>query len=127
MTRGAQGQGQRFRLAKAAWEEQIVERAMHTALIGDYEVTITPGGEPALEIFHVVRGHTVVALGSADAGALRDLLATEQKRIRELAGYQLIFGAGGDLTFYSPNGTRACYLRADHAATLARYLRETGT
>jgi hypothetical protein len=95
---------------------------MQFDLIGEYEVTVTPGGAPALVVHHVIRGHDVAALGAADAAALRELLGVSQKRIRELGGYRLIFGGGGDLTVYTAAGARACYFTADQAARLAGLL-----
>lgn len=95
---------------------------MRIELIGDYEVTVSPGGAPALVIHHVVRGADVVALGAADAMELRELLATQQKRIRELGGYRLILGGSGDITLYAASGARACYLSADQAAALRKML-----
>jgi hypothetical protein len=91
-------------------------------LIGEYEVTVTLGGAPALVIHHVIRGHDVAALGADDAAELRELLTTQQKRIRELGGYRLLLGGGGDLTLYTASGARACYLTADQAAALGRLL-----
>lgn len=94
---------------------------MKIQLIGEYEVTYQ-GGEPALVIHHLVRGHDVASFGQAEAGALRELLGVRQRRIRELGGQQLILGAAGDLTIYGPGGARACYLNEDQAATLGKML-----
>lgn len=95
---------------------------MQLELIGEYEITYTPGGQPALVIHHLIRGHDVAALGAADSAELGDLLAVSQKRIRELGGYRVLFGDAGDLTLYTASGARACYLNADQAARLARLL-----
>lgn len=95
---------------------------MQVLLIGEYEVTYRAGGAPALVIHHVVRGHDVVALGAQEAAELRELLAVQQKRIRELGGYRLIFGEGGDVVFYDQAGRRACYLNGPDAARLGRAL-----
>lgn len=97
---------------------------MSIAIIGDYEVTYTDGGEPALVIHHVVRGYDAVTLAAAAAAELREFLAVSEKRIRELGGYQAIFGAGGDLALYAPGGRRACYLTPEQAAQLVRLLGE---
>lgn len=95
---------------------------MQTELIGDYEATFTPGGAPALVLHHLVRGADVVRLGDGELQSLRELLATSQKRIRELGSYRVILGAAGDLTFYDAAGRRACYLTGDQGARLARLL-----
>lgn len=95
---------------------------MQIELIGEYEVTVVPGGEPALVIHHLIRGYDVVALGAANAAELGALLAVQQKRIRELGGYRVLLGAGGDVSVYGPTGARACYLTPDQAAQLARLL-----
>lgn len=95
---------------------------MQIELIGEYEVTLSPGAEPALVIHHLVRGHDVVSLGAAATAELGELLAVTQKRIREIAGYRAIFGGGGDLTFYTAAGARACYLTADQAARLGQLI-----
>lgn len=95
---------------------------MQIELIGEYEVTVTPGGEPTLVMHHVVRGYNVVALSAGDADELAALLVTSQKRIRELGGYRVLLGGGGDLTLYAPNGARACYLNPDQSARLAHIL-----
>lgn len=91
-------------------------------LIGEYEVSYDPDGEPALVIHHLIRGYDVLRMDAAAAAALGELLGDEQKRIRGVGGYQLIFGAGGDLACYAPNGQRACYFNAGQAAQLAALL-----
>ena len=95
---------------------------MQIDLIGEYEATYTPGATPTLVLHHLVRGHDAVALDEAATAELRELLAVHQKRIRPLAGYNAILGAGGDLTFYTAAGQRACYLNGDQAARLARLI-----
>jgi hypothetical protein len=95
---------------------------MQIELVGEYEVTVVPGGEPALVIHHVIRGYDVVALGAADTAELGALLAVHQKRIRELGGYRVLLGAGGDVTLYAPTGARACYLNPEQAAQVARLI-----
>lgn len=95
---------------------------MQIAIIGDYEVTYSAGGEPALVIHHVVRGYDAVTLGAAEAAELGALLAVRQKRIRELGGYRLLLGAGGDMSFYDQWGRRACYLTEGQGERLARLL-----
>lgn len=95
---------------------------MQVALIGEYEVTYQAGGAPALVLHHVVRGYDALALGADDTAALHALLAVRQKRIRELGGYRVLLGAGGDLTVYDQAGQRACYLSGDDADRLARLL-----
>lgn len=97
---------------------------MQVALIGEYEVTWQAGGAPALVLHHVVRGYDAVALGADATAELRELLAVRQKRIRELGGYRVLLGAGGDLTFYDQAGRRACYLGGDDAGRLARLLEQ---
>lgn len=92
-------------------------------LIGEFELTYAPDSAPALLIHHVVRGRDVAALDRASVDELRDLLATVQKRIRRLPdGHQAIFGAGGDVALYAPDGQRACYFNPDQAQKLARFL-----
>jgi hypothetical protein len=91
-------------------------------LIGDYEATYEPGGEPALVLHHVVQGFDAARLSAAEAAELRELLAFSQKRIRTLGSYQAIFGAEGDFALYAAGGRRACYLTAEQAARLARLL-----
>jgi len=91
-------------------------------IIGEYEATCTPGGDPALVLHHVVRGYDAATLSPDVAAELRELLAVKQKRIRSLGPYQAIFGAEGDFALYQANGRRACYLTADQAAKLARLL-----
>lgn len=95
---------------------------MQFDLIGEYEATYTPGGSPALVLHHLVRGYDAVVLDAAATAELRELLAVRQKRIRPLAGYSAILGAGGDLTLYTASGQRACYLNEDQAARLARLI-----
>lgn len=95
---------------------------MQIAIIGEYEVTYAGGADPALVVHHVVRGYDVVRLGPEEADVLRELLSVDQKRIRELGGYRVILGAGGDLTIYDGAGRRACYLNGDQGAQLARLL-----
>lgn len=95
---------------------------MQVAIIGEYEVTYQAGGEPALVVHHVVRGYDAVTLGAAETGELRELLAVRQKRIRELGGYRLIFGEGGDIVFYDQAGRRTCYLDGEDAGRLGRML-----
>ncbi len=99
---------------------------MNIELIAEYEVSYRPEGEPALSLFHVVRGHEVARLGPAEVAELRELLSTVQKRIRSLGPYQLILGAGGDLSLYAANGARACYLNPDQARKLARMIGAAG-
>jgi hypothetical protein len=96
--------------------------AMKIEIIGDYEATYAPGGEPALLLHHVVQGFDAAALGAGEAAALRELLAVRQKRIRALGPYQAIFGAEGDFALYAAGGRRACYLTVEQAARLARLL-----
>lgn len=96
---------------------------MQTDLIGELEISYTPGAEPALVIHHLIRSRDVARLSAAEAVELRDLLAVAQKRIRELSGgHRLVLGAGGDFSLYTPDGQRACYLNPDQAARLARLL-----
>ncbi|HMQ31428.1 MAG TPA: hypothetical protein PKD53_11920 [Chloroflexaceae bacterium] len=95
---------------------------MQIVIIGDYEVVYSEGDDPALVIHHVVRGHDAVTLGAADAAELGALLAVRQKRIRELGGYRLLLGAGGDMSFYDQLGRRACYLTEEQGERLARLL-----
>ncbi len=95
---------------------------MQITLIAEYEITYQTQGEPALSIFHLVRGREVVRLTASEVAELRTLLAVTEKRIRSLGHYQLLLGAAGDLTFHSPNGQRACYLSADHVPSLVRML-----
>jgi hypothetical protein len=73
-------------------------------------------------LHHLVRGYDAVVLDAAATVELRELLAVHQKRIRPLAGYNAILGAGGDLTLYTGSGQRACYLNSDQAARLARLI-----
>jgi hypothetical protein len=94
-------------------------------LIAEYEATYRPEGEPALTLYHVVRGHDVARLSTAEVAELRELLAVSQKRIRSLGIFQLILGAGGDLSFYMADGRRACYLNPDQARQLARMIGAT--
>jgi hypothetical protein len=91
-------------------------------IIGDYEATYAPGGEPALVLHHVVQGFDAATLAAGEAAELRELLAARQKRIRALGSYQAIFGAEGDFALYAAGGRRACYLTPDQAARLARLL-----
>lgn len=98
---------------------------MSIALIGDYEVTWDPNSEPALVIHHVVRGYDAAVFDAETAMLLRDLLATQQKRIRTLGAYQAIFGAGGDLALYTSTHRRAAYFTNDQAARLAALLGST--
>lgn len=95
---------------------------MQIEIIGDYEAAYRSDGEPALVLHHVVRGFDAVRLDAASVAMLRELLAIEQKRIRELGTYRLIFGAGGDVAFYTTAGQRTCYLNPDQAARLLRLL-----
>lgn len=95
---------------------------MQIDLIAEYEVTFQPAAEPALALFHVVRSREVVRLTAAEVAELRELLAVEQKRIRSLGSYQLLLGAGGDLSFSLANGQRACYLNADQVQKLVRLI-----
>ncbi|NTW02198.1 MAG: hypothetical protein HGA19_13095 [Oscillochloris sp.] len=95
---------------------------MQFDLIGEYEVTYRREGEPALSFFHVVRDREVAQLATLAVAELRELLATDQKRIRSLGGYQIILGAGGDLSIYATSGQRTCYLNADQARKLARMI-----
>lgn len=95
---------------------------MQITVIGEYELTHQPAAEPALVIHHVIRGYDVVHLPAADVAELAALLGVRQKRIRTLSTYQLIFGDGGDLTFYTTAGQRACYFNADQAAALGSFL-----
>jgi hypothetical protein len=95
---------------------------MQVVIIGEYEVTYEADGAPALVVHHVVRGYDVVTLTTEEAVELRELLAVQQKRIRELGSYRVILGAGGDLTIYDQAGRRACYLSGDDAGRLGRLL-----
>ena len=95
---------------------------MQIVLIAEFEVSVRPNGEPALAFHHVIRDRTVATFELAAAQELRDLLAIEQKRIRVVGGCQVIFGAGGDLTIYSPNGQRAVYLNDFQAGQLSALL-----
>ena len=91
-------------------------------IIGDYEATYIPGGDPALVLHHVVQGFDAARLSAAEAGALRELLALSQKRIRTLGPYQAFLGAEGVFALYAAGGRRACYLTAGQAARLAGLL-----
>jgi hypothetical protein len=95
---------------------------MPIELIAEYEVTYRAEGEPALTFYHVVRGHDVARLAAAETAELRELLAVTQKRIRSLGAFQLILGAGGDLSLYTADGRRACYLNPDQVTHLARLI-----
>jgi hypothetical protein len=95
---------------------------MQIELIAEYEVTYREHGEPALALYHVVRGHDVARLSAPEVAELRELLAVTQKRIRSVGIFQLIFGAGGDLSLYLADGRRACYLNPDQAQKLARFI-----
>ncbi|MCS6882389.1 MAG: hypothetical protein RMK84_14230 [Oscillochloridaceae bacterium] len=95
---------------------------METIIIGDYEITYTPDGEPALVIHHVVRGYDAAVLDAAAVATLRDLLSIQQKRIRNLGKYQAIFGSGGDMALYTAAGQRSVYLNADQTVRLAALL-----
>ncbi|NJM09154.1 hypothetical protein HC891_27570 [Candidatus Gracilibacteria bacterium] len=90
-------------------------------LIGEYEISL--GGEPpALTILHLIRGNLAARFGGNEIAELRELLAVEQKRIRTLGSYQLIFGASGDMAVYHQNGQRNAYFNADQIAALRRFL-----
>jgi hypothetical protein len=90
-------------------------------LIGEYEITL--GGEPpVLEILNLVRGNAAARFVGDEVAELRELLAVEQKRIRPLGAYNLIFGASGDMAIYRQNGQRSAYFNADQVATLRRFL-----
>ena len=91
---------------------------MEIALIGEYECSLEGADERHLLIHHVPRGYDVVRLSGAAIDSLREELASIQKRIRALDGYQLIFGANGDLSIYGPQGQRACYFTTDQAQAL---------
>jgi hypothetical protein len=95
---------------------------MQITVIAEYEITRQPAAEPALVIHHVIRGYDVVHLDAAQLAELAELLTVQQKRIRTLGEYQLILGEGGDLTFYSGPGRRACYLNPDQATALGKFL-----
>jgi hypothetical protein len=95
-------------------------------IIGDYEATYAPGGEPALVLHHVVQGFDAARLSASEALELRELLAVSQKRIRTLGAYQAIFGAEGDFALYAAGGRRACYLTTAQAARLATLLAAEG-
>ncbi|RRR69325.1 MAG: hypothetical protein EI684_16055 [Candidatus Viridilinea halotolerans] len=90
-------------------------------IIGEYEITYAPDQHPALSIHHVVRGYDLVRLEASAVAALGTLLAVQQKRIRELDGFQVICGAAGDLSLYGPQGQRA-YFTADQVNQLAQLL-----
>lgn len=92
---------------------------MEITIIGEYEITYTPSHEPALVIHHVVRGYDAAVLDAAAVAALRDMLSIQQKRIRNLANYQVIFGSGGDMTLYTASNQRTVYLNAEQTARLA--------
>jgi hypothetical protein len=95
---------------------------MQIELIAEFEATYRAEGEPALSLYHVVRGREVVRLSAADVAELRELLAITQKRIRTIGGLQAIFGAAGDLSLYAPSGQRACYLNPDQTRKLAKLI-----
>jgi hypothetical protein len=95
---------------------------MQVVMIGEYEFTYQAGAEPALVVHHLVRGYDAVTLDAAATTELRELVAVSQKRIRELGGYRVILGAGGDLTIYDQHGRRACYLTPDQGVQLSRLL-----
>ncbi|MFV9506095.1 MAG: hypothetical protein AB4911_16210 [Oscillochloridaceae bacterium umkhey_bin13] len=97
---------------------------MSITIIGEFEISHDPANEPALVIHHLIRGYDAVQLDAATTTELADLLTVQQKRIRELGGYRVLFGAGGDVVFYAPNGQRACYFVPDQAAHLMRVLTE---
>ncbi|WP_129670378.1 hypothetical protein [Candidatus Chloroploca sp. Khr17] len=95
---------------------------MPTHIIADYEITYEPNAEPALLIYHVVRGYDALTLNQPATDLLCALLAVQQKRIREIGGYRAIFGSGGDVVFYTPAGQRACYFNEAQSVLLARML-----
>jgi hypothetical protein len=96
---------------------------MQTDLIGELEVTYQPGGSPALLIHHLIRGRDLARLSAAEADELRELLAVNQKRIRELSGgHRLVLGSNGDFSLYTPDGQRVCYFNPDQSVRLARLL-----
>lgn len=97
---------------------------MQVVMIGEYEFTYQAGAEPALVVHHLIRGYDAVILDAAAAAELRELVAVQQKRIRELGGYRVILGASGDLTVYDQHGRRACYLTGEQSPQLARLLAE---
>lgn len=98
---------------------------MQIVIIGEYEVSYDAAGAPALVIHHVVRGYDVAVFDAATAGELGALLAIRQKRIRELGGYRVVFGGGGDVTLYTAANQRAVYLTSEQAARLAALLTAT--
>jgi hypothetical protein len=93
---------------------------MQIELIAEYEVAYRPEGD--LTLFHVVRGREAARLSAAEVAELRELLSVTQKRIRGLGPYQLILGAGGDLSLHAPTGQRACYLNPDQVQELLRLI-----
>lgn len=93
-----------------------------TILLGDYEVSYAPTDQPAFIMHHLIRGYDAVRLDAAAARELGMLLRVNQKRIRELGGYQVICGTAGDLTLYGPGGQRACYVNPDQTLLLAQLL-----
>ncbi len=93
-----------------------------TILLGDYEIHYAPTDQFALIMHHLIRGYDAVRLDAAAANELGVLLHTNQKRIRELGGYQVMCGAAGDLTLYGPGGQRACYFTPDQTLILAQLL-----
>ena len=93
-----------------------------TILLGDYEISYAPADRPVLIMHHLIRGYDAVRLDAAAASELGVLLRTNQKRIRELGGYQVMCGAAGDLTLYGPGGQRACYFTPDQTSRLAQLL-----
>ena len=95
---------------------------MEIELIGEFEITYDAQTQD-LVFHHVIRGFDVAQFQGDAITELRDLLQISQKRIRNLANYQLLLGAGGDMTIYTNTGQRACYLNADQTALLARILR----
>ena len=100
---------------------------MDAAIIGGYELTRSRDGGPASLVIHnVVQGYDAVSLDAAAAAELGELIAVQQKRIREIGGYRVILGGSGDLTIYDQLGRRACYLTGDQVGQLVGHRERAG-
>lgn len=98
-------------------------------LIGAFEVTYDAGAvEPALTFENIVQGYVAVRLSGADVAQFKGLLEPVRKRIFRFGdAYNVITGAGGDLSIYAvTTGRRLVYLNADETAALTRLLNEAG-